>query len=211
MTIGEGAASTPYGPAAGTVPGGPPGPPAGPPGYGWQYALPARRGNRLVTAGLVITAVVALAALAVGIIALVTRPAQAPAPASPSATSAGDTRAADRALCNAIAPLMTKDDRTSNTWRNRGDPGTPARDAALPKYRSDTEDWVGRIQPILDQHPDANPLFRRTLQRFIDDRILYVWNARPGPPEKYDKEIWADSLSAYGGSLHICYGLGVTW
>ena len=126
-------------------------------------------------------------------------------------SAAADTSAADRALCMAIAPLMAEDDRASNTWRNTGDPATPARDGALPKYRSDTEDWARRIQPMLDEHQDANSFFRRTLQRFVDDRILYVRNARPGPPEDYDNEVWADSLSAYGGPLSICNELDVKW
>ncbi|WP_317188931.1 hypothetical protein [Mycobacterium avium] len=158
--------------------------------------------------------IAASAALVVGTIALGRTTESTPSAQNASSTStspAGDTKAADRALCTAIAPLMAEDDRTSNTWRNSGDPGTPARDAALPKFRSDTENWVGRIQPILDQQADANPILRRTLQRFIDDRILYVWNARPGPPEEYDNEIWADSLSAYGGPLTICNELGVKW
>lgn len=126
-------------------------------------------------------------------------------------SAAADTSAADRALCMVIAPLMAEDDRASNTWRNTGDPGTPARDGALPKYRSDTEDWARRIQPLLDEHQDANSFFRRTLQRFVDDRILYVRNARPGAPEDYDNEIWADSLSVYGGPLSICNELDVKW
>jgi len=162
-----------------------------------------------------ITLMMALAALVVGIVALATRPAPsdvaATQPNQPATATPSDTTEADRALCTAIAPLMAEDDRTSNTWRNTGDPGTPARDAALPKFRSDTEDWANRIQPILDQHPDVDPFFQRTLQRFIDDRILYVRNARPGPPEEYDKAIWADSLSAYGGPLSICDALGIKW
>jgi hypothetical protein len=161
--------------------------------------------------------ITAIAALVVAIIALV-QPGQGtePAPPSPAASAtttrpAGDTKTADRALCTAIAPLMAEDDRTSNTFIDSGPPGSPGRDVAQPKYRSDTEDWAGRIQPILDQHQDADSFFRRTLQRFIDDRILLVRNMRPGAAKEYDNQIWSDSMSAYEGPLSVCYGLGVKW
>ncbi len=106
---------------------------------------------------------------------------------------------------------MSEDVARTNAFIDSGDPGTPARDAAQPKFRSETEDWAGRIQPLLDEHQDVDPFFRRTLQRFIDDRILLVRNMRPGPAKDYDNEIWADSLSAGGGPLSICYELGLKW
>lgn len=217
MTVAQhGPPSTPYGPAAGTAPGGPPPPPVGPPGNDWRYAPPVRRGNKLMSAGIVITALISLAALAVGIVALVTRPTPAtavpaPAPASRSAAPAGDTTTADRALCNAISPLMTEDDHNSNTWIATGDPGSPERDAALPKYRDDTEDWAGRIQDVVDANPNAHPFLLRTLQRFVDDRVLLVRNMRPGPSKQYDDEAWSDSMTAYGGPLSVCNALGIKW
>jgi hypothetical protein len=99
----------------------------------------------------------------------------------------------------------------SNTYLALGEAGTPARDSALPKFISDTQDWIGRVQPILDQHPDARPFFRRSLQRFIDDRNLLVLGLKPGPlsPEAY--AMWSDSLGAYSGPLHVCDQLGVKW
>ncbi|WP_234714218.1 hypothetical protein [Mycolicibacterium chlorophenolicum] len=164
------------------------------------------------------TALIALAALAVGIVSLVTRPAPAPAAATPApvaaapnATPASDTSAADRALCTAIAPLMAESDRFSNAWTDLGEPGTPARDAATPKFISDTLDWIGRAQPMLDQHPDVDPFFRRSLQRFIDDLHLLVVDLRPGPLTSYAKALYADGVGAYSGPLHICDGLGIKW
>jgi hypothetical protein len=53
---------------------------------------------------------------------------------------------------------MSEIDRISNTYVKLGEAGTPARDSALPKFISDTQDWIGRVQPLLDQHPDA-PVF----------------------------------------------------
>jgi hypothetical protein len=37
-------------------------------------------------------------------------------------------------------------DPVSNDWLATGATGTPARDAALPKYRSDTQDWARKSQ-----------------------------------------------------------------
>ena len=106
---------------------------------------------------------------------------------------------------------MTEVNRISNTYLGLGEAGTPARDSTLPKFISDTQDWIGRVQPILDQHPDARPFFRRSLQRFIDDRNLLVSDLKPGPlpPEAY--AMWSDSLGAYSGPLRICDQLGVKW
>ena len=161
--------------------------------------------------------VVAVAALVVGIISLVhplssAHPsAPVAAPTSSTQTPAQNTTDADRALCTAIAPLMAESDRSANAWRATGDPGTPARDAALPKYRSDTEDWAGRIQGVLNAHADANAFFQRTLQRFIDDQILLVRNMAPGPAQPSDNEAWQDSLTAYGGPMSVCSALAVKW
>jgi len=102
-------------------------------------------------------------------------------------------------------------DQKSNAWQATGDPGTPARDAALPGYRAFVEDWAGRAQDALAAHPDADAFLKRTLQRFIDDRILMVRNMRPGPATEYDKEAWADSGTAYEGPLSVCYQLGIKW
>jgi hypothetical protein len=130
---------------------------------------------------------------------------------APPTAAAGDTSAADKALCEGIAALMVESDRMSNAWTSSGDTGTPERDAALPGFVAATESWVPRIQSVLDEHTDAQPFFRRTLQRYIDDRRLLVANIRPGPSTSYDRTLWADSLGAYGGPLSICQKLGVKW
>jgi len=131
--------------------------------------------------------------------------------AAPTATTAADTTSADRALCTAIAPLMGENDRFSNAYIRLGEAGSPARDQALPKFISDSQDWVKRVQPILDQHSDANPYLQRTLQRFLDDRSLLVSDMQPGPLTSYANTLWADSLGAYSGPLHVCGGVGITW
>ena len=160
-----------------------------------------------------IVAVLAAAALLVTVIALI-RPTPAAIPASAPITTTPapvDTTAFDRALCTAIAPLMTEVNRISNTYLGLGEAGTPARDRTLPKFISDMQDWIGRVQPILDQHPDARPFFRRSLQRFIDDRNLLVSDLKPGPLPTEAYAMWSDSLGAYSGPLRICDQLGVKW
>lgn len=165
-----------------------------------------------------IAAVLAAAALLVTLTVIVLiRPTPAAIPASAPITTTSapaqpqDTTTADRALCTAIAPLMTEVNRISNTYLGLGEAGTPARDSALPKFISDTQDWIGRVQPILDQHPDARPFFRRSLQRFIDDRNLLVSDLKPGPLSTEAYAMWSDSLGAYSGPLHVCDQLGVKW
>jgi hypothetical protein len=169
----------------------------------------------LLTAGVIVAILLAIAALVVGVINLAL-PTPAPVAATPpsassSTSSAGDTTAADRALCTAIAPLMAENDQFSNAYIRLGEAGSPARDQALPKFVGDSQDWVKRVQPILDQHPDADSYLRRTLQRFLDDRSLLVSDMGPGPLTSYANALWADSLGAYSGPLHVCGGVGVQW
>ncbi len=126
-------------------------------------------------------------------------------------TQATDPIKGAHSLCAAMAPLFAEDDKKSNEWNATGEPGTPARDAALPGYRAFSEDWAGRAQDVLDAHPDADQFLRRTTQRFIDDRVLLVRNMRPGPVKPPDDEAWADSMTAYGGPLSVCQYLGIRW
>jgi hypothetical protein len=218
MTVTHhGGPGAPYPPAGVPAPGPPASspPPGGPPGYDWRYAPPAPRRSKLLAAGVVLAILLAAGALVIGIVLLV-RPAPAPPaappqPATSNATATGDTTAADRALCTAIAPLMGESDRLSNAYVDLGDAGTPARDAATPKFITDTQDWIRRIQPIVDANPDVDPFFQRSLQRFIDDQHLLVVDLTPGPLTSYAKTLWPDSIGAYSGPLHICDGLGVKW
>jgi hypothetical protein len=207
-------------PPSAPAPGGPPAPPTGPPpGYDWRYAqppVPTRRskGLPIATAAAI---VLATAALVVGIINLV-RPAHTAAPTAPTAvptagtpTPGQDTTAADHAFCTAIAPLMTESDRISKAYSNLGPAGSPAWNAGLPNFISETKEWVGHIQPIVDSNTTADPFLQRSLQRFIDDQRFLVADLGAGPFQPYDDAIWQDSLAAYSGPLSICYGLGVKW
>ncbi|MUL78749.1 hypothetical protein FZI94_22165 [Mycobacterium sp. CBMA226] len=114
-------------------------------------------------------------------------------------------------MCSALSPLFAENDKKSNAWLATGEPGTPARDAALPGYRAFIEDWAGRAQDVVNAHPDADPFLKRTTQRFIDDRVLMVRNMRAGPSTTYDDQAWADSMTAYEGPLTACDSLGIKW
>src|SRR6202171_6312220 len=163
-----------------------------------------RRGV-LVSAGVVIAIMLAIAALVVGVVALVHQPAAPPTAAPPPTTATQsalvNTEAADRALCQDIAPLMKEGDERANAFVNLGHHGTPQRDAGIPQFVTDTRNWADRVQQFLDQHADPPRYLTRTLQRYIDDLRLYVASIRPGPATKYDDAAWTDSLVAYGGPL----------
>lgn len=196
-------APPPYSSAGYPVPGGP-------------YTAPApRRNHKLLSVGVVLAILIAAAALSTGIV-LLARPAPAPPatsppPTTPDAHSTGNTTAADRALCASIAPLMGESDTFTNSYMDVGEPGSPAWDAATPKFITSTQDWIRRIQPLVDANPDVDPYFQRSLQRFIDDRHLLVVDLTPGPLTPYARALYEDSVGAYSGPLHVCDGLGVKW
>ena len=160
--------------------------------------------------------VLATAALVLGIVDLARSSTSAAhsasTPTSGAPTSAPtDFIAANRALCTAIAPLMTESDRVAKAYTSLGPAGTPAWNAGAQKFISDTKDWVLRIQPVIDSHPDADPFFRRSLQRFVDDQRFLALDLEAGPYQPYDQTIWNDSLAADNGSLTTCWSLGIKW
>ena len=160
-------------------------------------------------AGVVLAILLGAAALALAIWSLVDQPATesaSTASANPQASTA-----ADRALCQAIAPLMKENDDRSNAFLAAGQPGTPERDTALPKFVSDTQDWVRRTQKVLDEHASPARFMTRSLQRYIDDMQLFAASVRPGPGTQYDEAAWTDSIVAYGGPLSTCQALGIQW
>lgn len=181
--------------------------------YEWQ--LVSTRPHRGRVAIIIAASAFAAIGVAVGVVGLTrpgpTPPATVSQPASTTTNLTADPIKGAHALCLAMAPLFAEDDKKSNEWNATGDPGTPARDAALLAYRVFSEDWAGRAQDILDAHPDADPFLRRTTQRFIDDRVLLVRNMRPGPVKPPDDEAWADSMTAYGGPLWVGQYLGIKW
>jgi len=156
----------------------------------------------------VLSILIAVAALIIAIVALNHEPPPAPAASPTQQAPAPD---ADRKLCQAIAPLMKENDDRSNAFLGTGQPGSPEQDAALPKFVTDTQDWARRTQQVLDTNANPPRLLTRTLQRYIDDMQLFVASVRPGPGTKYDEAAWTDSIVAYGGPLATCQALGVQW
>jgi hypothetical protein len=175
-----------------------------------------RKRRLLTTVGLVTTILLAIAALVVGIIAI-SRPTSSPSPnrtppaASPSTSGPANTTSADRELCEDAGPLLRESNETGKAFVNLGRSGTPARDAGIPQYEASVLDWVKRIQPVLDDHPAADPFLRRTLQRMIDDIRVYATSIRPGPETDADAAAWNDATVAYGGPFDVCHRLGVQW
>lgn len=155
----------------------------------------------------------AVAAFVVALVGGGGQSSRATSPTQPSSTAlpSADTSAADKALCEAIAPLMAESNKQAKDWVGLGEQGSPTRDAALPKFVADTKAWARQAQDIVDHHADANPFLHRTLQRYVDDLSLYVINVSPGPKQIYDSAAWNDSLVAYGGPKSICRDLGINW
>ena len=209
--------SSPY-----EAPSGVPNPPSRsfvpPAGYGPPPPpSPPQRRGAFSAVGLPSAILLAIAALIVGIVGLnrtagttsSTSQTSSATSSSPSPTS--DTTAADRKLCEAVGPLLHESDETGRAFVNLGHTGTPARDAGIANYQSSVSDWVKRIQPVLDSHPDADSFLRRTLQRMIDDIRLYASNIRPGTAVDADAAAWNDATVAYGGPIEVCRQVGVQW
>ena len=216
-TTQHGGSGTPHGEPSGTQPPGAPiAPPAAPPGHDWRYAPPPPGRSKGMVLAVAAAIVLATAALVVGIVDLArSSPHAAPSASTPKSaapTSAPtDFTAANRALCTAIAPLMTESDRVAKTYSDLGPANTPAWNAGKDKFITDTKNWVGSIQPVIYSHPDVDPYFRRSLQRFVDDRRYLVADLEEGPWQPYDQTNWNDSLSAYNGPLTTCWDLGIKW
>jgi hypothetical protein len=216
MTIAQhGAPTAQASPVPGPVGAG--APPAPPQGFGWQPAPqpPVKRGKALAAAvGAAI--VLAAASLVVSIIALVrpapSAPPLAAAPASSSAHPAGTTEA-NRAFCTDIAPLMTESNKTAQAFSRVGK-DSPEFKATAEKYIPETKEWVGRMQPVIDSHGDADPFLLRSMQRFVDnqrDLVADLEGAGGATWLPYDQTNWNDSLSALSGPTGVCWDLGVKW
>ena len=191
----------------------PPPPPTAPYATPGPYARRPRRGRGLL-AGIGIAVAVALAAAAL-VISLVTAHRNLSAPAAPPpaqpTNQAASTADSDKALCEAIAPLIKESNAEAKAFVALGNYGTPERDAGIPAYVAQTTDWVKRAQSVVDQHMTTAraDYLMRSLQRFIDDVRAYASNIRPGPATDGDTAAWNDSLVALAGPLEVCGDLGV--
>jgi hypothetical protein len=156
--------------------------------------------------------VLAVAALVVALVrggesSTPTTPTAQPTPPSPSAPA--DTTAADKALCEAIAPLIKESSARKNAFTSLGPSGSPDRDAGLPKFVTDTQDWVRRAEEALDEHAEPPRFLTRTLQRYVDDMRMLASNLRPGPISPSNNAGWTDSIFALAGPFEVCGDLGI--
>jgi len=208
----DGGSAAPYPP-----PGGPFATPPGqsvPPPTAFAPGGGRPRGAGLAIALGIVAILVAVAALVVALV----RGGESSPPASPTAqpstsstAASADTSAADKALCEAVGPLLRESIDSGKAFVNLGLSGTPERDGGIPGYRAQVEDWVSRIQPILDAHADPSRYLTRTLQQFIDYTRAYAENIRPGPAADPDGAAWNNRVIAYGGPFEVCHKLGVNW
>lgn len=182
---------------------------------GNQYAVPPKRPSRLTT---VLSGVAVLLAAAALVVSLVRKPeAQTPAQPEPAPTIAAApvpqqlfVEGADRELCEAIAPLMREIGDQNRTFAKLA-PGSPEQGAAIPAYRSFIENWTQRTQAELNRYADPPRYLTRTLQTYIDDKLLYVELVQPGRVDPFDEATWNQASIHAGGPLGTCSRLGITW
>jgi hypothetical protein len=169
--------------------------------------------------GVLLGLIAVLLAAAALVVSLVREP-KAATPAASPAPSTTPTAAvpaeqvfvddADRALCEAIAPLMREVSEENRVFAKLS-PGSPEQGTAIPGYRALIEDWASRIQPVLNIHANPPRFLTRTLQAYIDDKLLYVELVQPGYVDPFDSATWAQASVDGGGPLGTCKRLGITW
>jgi hypothetical protein len=167
-----------------------------------------------------IAVVLATASLVAGLAALNTaRHAQASASlAMPAKQAESAERAqlfvdsADRSLCDEVGPLMKESRQAKNTFSGVGPQGSPEHRAAIAKFVSDTRDWASRTQQVLNERSDGSRYLTRTLQRYIDDMLLFVGTVAPDrDPDPADSQAWDLSIVDLRGPRGRCRDVGVDW
>jgi hypothetical protein len=154
-----------------------------------------------------------IAALVISIITAVRGPDPSPRPPAPQADPQQlFSKDADKALCGVIGPLMREEADRANAFLATGDPNSPERKAAIPKFKTDTLDWANRAQSILNDHAEPPRYLTRTLQQYIDGILLYSENMYPEKePDAYDNTTYDSAAVAYGGPLGTCNKVGIRW
>ncbi|MFA4085351.1 hypothetical protein ONA92_27020 [Mycobacteroides salmoniphilum] len=197
---------------AGGVPGWagpPPVPPAGP-------GKRRNNGQIAVWAAMGVALVTSMVALVIGLVAMKTAMTQTTAASTTTVTAPAATPVlfddtADRALCQALPDLMRERDKSDNAYHALPT-NSPERVAAMPSYKSGVEDWARRTEAVLAEHASPATYLTRTLQRYIDDVLLYSQNIYPEKPaDRFDTPTWTTSVVSYGGALGRCQQLGIRW
>ena len=118
---------------------------------------------------------------------------------------------ADRALCEAIPDLMRERNDADNAYQALPG-GSPERNQAIPAYKASAQDWAKRVETVLAAHAQPDRYLTRTLQRYVDDVLLYTQNIYHNKPaDRFDKPTWDVGVVDYGGALGRCNQLGVHW
>jgi hypothetical protein len=201
-------------------PGSGPPPPLGGPGYRPQapadfgpVSAPKRPRTGLLASGVVLAVLLGIAALVLSIRA-VTRSPESPPPSTAHQAEQEElfVEDADKALCEVIGPLMREETERANAFLATGEPNSPERKGAIPKFKADTFEWANRLQSLLNKHAEPPRYLTRTLQNYIDGMLLYSENMYPDrPPDAYDNQTYDSAAIAYGGPLGTCYKVGVRW
>lgn len=118
---------------------------------------------------------------------------------------------ADRALCQAIPDLMRERNTADRQYQGLPPAGSPERIAAMPAYKQAMEDWARRMQKVIAEHAAPDRYLTRTLQRYVDDKLLYTQNIYPDKNDRFDGVTWDTGVVSYGGALGRCNQLGVRW
>lgn len=189
------------------------GPPPAPP---TEPGKPRNNAQIAVWAAMGVALVTSMVALVIGLVAMKTATTQSAAPATTTVTAPAATPVlfddtADRSLCQALPDLMRESNNRSNAFIT-----TPVdsaeRKAAIPAFKTAAEDWASRTQAVLAAHASPDRYLTRTLQRYIDDILLYSQNIYPERPfDKFDDSTWNLSIVDYGGALGRCQQLGIRW
>ena len=202
-------------------------PPSAPaPAAGWpptaqppslQKPGPPRRVGLWVLA--VVATVCSIAALVLGALALskvsqMKAAASGALPTTPLTAPAAPPQlfddAADRGLCQAIPDLMRERNKADKAFQALPS-GSPESKAAIPAYKSGVQDWAMRMEAVLAAHAQPDRYLTRTLQRYIDDLLLYAQNIYPNKTDPFDQRTWDLNVVDYGGALGRCYQLGIGW
>ncbi len=110
-------------------------------------STPKRRRTGLLASGVALAVLLGVAALVLSIIGLTRGPEPPPPPTPPQAAPQElFVDDADKALCEAIGPLMREEsdenERVLANWAT----DSPERLAAIPKFKAAHVDWANRIQ-----------------------------------------------------------------
>jgi len=118
----------------------------------------------------------------------------------------------DRELCLAIGPLMVESQDTRKTFQAVGPKNSPERRAAIPRFKSDVDDWAQRMQQTINQHEEPPRYLTRIIQRYIDDMTIYVVTLSPErEASSYETPIYDLTIIDFSGIMGRCFDVGAPW